>query len=193
MPRVRRIIPSEGALHIIGRGNNKRLLFKKERDYNHFKKLLQEYKLRYNCLIYHYCFMRNHVHLIAGVNENSFLSKMMHGLELKYAQYYKKRYAHIGHFWQDRFKSFLIKDDIYLLACGLYIEANPVRASLTRHPTDYRWSSYNFYAFGYEDKIIDIDPYYLTLSEKPDERQNIYRGLMEERLLEYKRLQLIEQ
>lgn len=188
MPRVRRDIPDEGALHIIARGNNKRYLFRKERDLTYFKNLLREYKQRYKCLIHHYCFMKNHIHLVVGLNEDSLLSKMMHGVELKYAQYYKRRYNHIGHFWQDRFKSFIIEDDRYLLACGLYIEANPVRAGIVRDPKDFIWSSYNFYAFGCEDNIIDADSYYLTLSNKADKRQGIYRKLMVERLLEYKKL-----
>ena len=70
------------------------------------------------------------------------LSNLMKGINLSYTQYYKGRYRHVGHFWQDRFKSIIISKDDYLLACGSYVELNPVRAKIVETPDDYRWSSY---------------------------------------------------
>ena len=69
--------------------------------------------------------MPNHVHLL--LKSESDISKLMHNVNLSYAQYYKKIYQHIGHFWQDRFKSFIVEDDDYLLTAGKYIEMNPGR------------------------------------------------------------------
>ncbi len=54
-----------------------------------------------------------------------------------YAQHYKRKYSHTGHFWQDRFKSIVLSKDEYLLACGSYVELNPVRAKMVEDPKDY--------------------------------------------------------
>jgi len=69
-------------------------------------------------------------------------SQIMKGINLSYAHHYKNRYKHTGHFWQDRFKSIVISKDEYLLACGSYVELNPVRARMVEDPKEYRWSSY---------------------------------------------------
>jgi putative transposase len=60
----------------------------------------------------------------------------MKRINISYAQYYKKKYGHIGHFWQDRYKSILISKDPYLLACGSYVELNPLRARIVADPRD---------------------------------------------------------
>ena len=99
----------------------------------------------------------------------------MKGINLSYVQYYKNKYSHIGHFWQDRYKSILISKDDYLLACGSYVELNPVRAKIVDNPKDYKWSSYNAYAHGRKDSIIDEHPIYMELSENDGERRRRYR------------------
>jgi len=87
--------------------------------------------------------MRNHIHFVLEPTaKGGKLSEIMKGINLSYAQYYKNKHRHIGHFWQDRYKSILISKDNYLLACGSYIELNPVRARIVEDPKDYRWSSY---------------------------------------------------
>ena len=99
----------------------------------------------------------------------------MKGINLSYARHYKRKYGHTGHFWQDRFKSIIVSKDEYLLACGSYIELNPVRAKMVDDPKDYRWSSYDVYAFGQRDDLVDEHPIHLQLSEKEEERRIKYR------------------
>ena len=99
----------------------------------------------------------------------------MKGISLSYVQYYKKKYDHIGHFWQDRFKSILISRDRYLLACGSYVELNPVRAGLVKDPRDYQWSSYRAYAYGEKDSLVDEHSIYRELSEDESDRRKKYR------------------
>jgi putative transposase len=120
--------------------------------------------------------MRNHIHLVLETTaKGGSLSEVMKGINISYAQYYKKEYGHIGHFWQDRYKSILISKDNYLLACGTYVELNPVRARIVEDPRDYRWSSYAVYAYGGGDKITDAHPIYEDLSESEGERRKKYR------------------
>ena len=122
--------------------------------------------------------MTNHVHMIIETNEDTELSKLMKRMNLSYYHHYKKRYGYSGHFWQDRFKSLLIEKDPYLLACGLYIERNPVRAKTVKLPEQYPYSSYAYYAFGKDDPLLDRDPCYEALREDDSQRRNEYRKLV---------------
>ncbi|WP_176227336.1 transposase [Candidatus Hakubella thermalkaliphila] len=71
--------------------------------------MLQKYKEKYKFKLYHYALMKNHIHLVIETTGGSGkLSDIMKGINLSYAQHYKNKYRHIGHFWQDRYKSILI-------------------------------------------------------------------------------------
>jgi len=125
--------------------------------------------------------MRNHIHLVLEPTERGgTLAEIMKGINLSYAQYYKNRYKHTGHFWQDRYKSIIISKDKYLLACGSYVELNPVRAKVVEDPKDYKWSSYHAYAYGKRDPLVDEHHIYTNLSTDERERRNNYREFVRE-------------
>jgi len=126
------------------------------------------------------------VHLvIEPLEEGGGLSEIMKGINLVYARHYKRKYSHTGYFWQDRYKSIIISKDQYLLACGSYVELNPVRAKMVEDPKDYTWSSYRAYAYGRRDVFLDKHPVYLPLSEEEGERRKKYRefvrGMLKEK------------
>lgn len=147
MPRAARIYAEEGVFHILARGNNKQKIFLSDSDFTAYRLLIEELREGHPLKIYHYCFMTNHIHLVIETSPKTDLSRFMKRLNLVYYNHYKKRYGYAGHFWQDRFKSLLISRDEYLLACGLYIERNPVKAKMVESPGLYKYSSYNYYAY----------------------------------------------
>jgi putative transposase len=98
----------------------------------------------------------------------------MKQVNLSYFKYYQRLYGYYGHFWQDRYKSNLIDTDSYLLQCGKYIELNPVRAKIVRWPEEYRFSSYQFYANGVKNNLIQPNPVYLNLAHDLDKRKKLY-------------------
>ncbi|MCF7878166.1 MAG: transposase [Candidatus Omnitrophica bacterium] len=179
MPRGPRKIYDNALLNVTSRGNNKKTIFKKNIDYIIFKNLLLRFATECKIKVYHYCLMPNHIHLTVKISNKESLSKAMHKLQLSYFYHFKKRYKYVGRFWQGRFHSKLIENELYLLTAGLYIEANPVRTKLTKEPSQYRWNSCNSYAYGKKDPIIKLDPYYLSLSDKSTERQRMYREIMQ--------------
>jgi len=152
MPRQARLIVDDVCYHVITRGNEKRIIFKEDVDYGKYLKLLSKYKKKYNFKIYSWCPMSNHVHMTL---ETELLSKAMHGINLSYAQYFKHKYGSVGHFWQDRFKSYVIPRDRYLINCITYMEYNPVRAKIVSRPEDYKWSSYRSRALGGKSDLLD--------------------------------------
>jgi putative transposase len=176
MPRIARIAPKDHIFHILTRGNNRQDVFRDESDYQEYLEILDRYRKKYRFRLYHYALMKNHVHLVLETQEEGGnLAEVMKGINLSYAQHYKRKYDHIGHFWQDRFKSILISRDQYLLACGSYVELNPVRAGIVKDPRDYRWSSYRAYAYGKENSLVDEHPVYWELSKDESDRRQRYR------------------
>ncbi|MBL7141780.1 transposase [Patescibacteria group bacterium] len=175
MPRIARILPPGAILHIVCRGNNKQKVFYDDKDKQAYLDLVLKYKKDHPFLLYHYCLMPNHVHLLIEISEHTDLSAFMKKLNLAYFYYFKARYGYSGHFWQDRFKSFLIDRESYLLICGKYIELNPVRAGMAKRPEEYKFSSYRFYVLGEENELLDSDPLFLGLSSVEKERRESYK------------------
>lgn len=174
MPRQARIYTEEGVFHILSRGNNRQIVFRDNKDFGVYKGILSELKKDQPFRLYHYCLMSNHTHLIIETTPKTDLSKLMKRLNLSYYHHYKRKYGYVGHFWQDRFKSLLIEKNEYLLACGLYIERNPVRAKIVDSAKKYPHSSYNYYAYGQKDGITDRDVYYDNLGQDDHLRQIEY-------------------
>lgn len=178
MARQPRLIPPQGFLHVISRGNNRRKLFFHARDFRIYQAQLIKLKREEQIKILHYCLMPNHIHLLVEVRDDSDLSRFMKRLNLKYFFCYQKKHAYIGHLWQDRFKSKIIEEESYLIQCGKYIELNPVRAGIVSFPEDYIYSSYLYYSRGIEDNIVDGNPLYFDLGNTAEKRQAVYRNMM---------------
>ncbi|RLA38980.1 MAG: transposase, partial [Gammaproteobacteria bacterium] len=67
--------------------------------------------------------------------------------------------------------------DRYLLACMRYIELNPVRADMVKHPREYPWSSYAANAYGEENKLLTQHALYRQLDTHAAGVQSAYRQL----------------
>jgi len=175
MPRIARIAPNEYIYHILGRGNNCQNIFLDKNDYKKYLDIIIKLKEKFKFKVYHYVLMTNHVHfVIEPTQTGANLSQIMKILNLSDSLYFKAKYKYTGHLWQDRYKSIIISKDNYLLACGRYIELNPVRAKMVDDPKDYKYSSYNFYANGKYDEIVDYHPIYMELSDNEKERRKKY-------------------
>ena len=124
--------------------------------------------------------MGNHYHLLLEIPQPEQISKLMAGLGRAYSHYYHKTYQTSGYLWQGRFKMQPIEKERYLIACGRYIERNPVRARLVSEPADYPYSSARFYCLGEDDKLTDEDYFYETLGKDSLERQDGYRRFLEQ-------------
>ena len=188
MPRPLRITVPNLPFHVLDRGNNRQVVFREEQDFVYFFKLLKRYKKELKFKLYRLCLMPNHIHLVIEPTIAGSLPKIMMRLTLAYSSYFNKKCGGVGHVWQGRYKSSLIDREEYFIWSGLYVELNPVRAGLVARPEDWRWSSYNFYAFGAIDPLIegliDVDPYYLKLGGSSGERQKRYRQNIEEGMKE---------
>jgi putative transposase len=121
--------------------------------------------------------MTNHVHLLLTPETASSAGVLMKRLGQRYVQYINRTYHRSGTLWEGRFRSCLTQEPSYVLGCYRYIELNPVRADMTAHPADYRWSSYRANAQGEESSLLSAHDCYLELDSDSKRRQAAYREL----------------
>lgn len=130
-----------GALyHVTSRGNAREPVYLSDVDRNLFLGILSSTVKRYNLLLYAYCLMENHYHLLIETPEAN-LSSSMRYLNQIYTQRFNKTHKRVGHLFQGRYKSILVQREKHLLALCRYIVQNPVRAGIVQHPEEYQWSS----------------------------------------------------
>ena len=184
MPRQPRLVIPGYPHHIILRGNNRSAIFYSDKDRRFFVNSIKESKEKTKSKIYAYCFMTNHVHLLVEPSTKEGMGNMIQSLGRRYVQYINKIHKRTGTLWEGRFKSSIVSKDEYLLCCSRYIELNPVRAGMVRHPIDYAWSSFSFKAEGRQDALLDEDPIYRGLGKTPREKQVNYKAMFKESIPE---------
>jgi len=95
----------------------------------------------------------------------------------RYVQYINRTYKRSGTLWEGRFRSCIIQQEEYLFSCQRYIEMNPVRAGIVKHPGEYSWSSYQKNGQGSGFDFIRPHSLYQGLGRTDAERQGSYREL----------------
>jgi putative transposase len=124
------------------RGNAGQMVFRDDQDHRGFLGLLERVLERYGWLLYTYCLLGNHYHLVAETPLAN-ISIGMRQLNGLYARRFNLRYGLEGHVFQARFRAILVENEAYLLEVCRYVVLNPVRAGLCEHPGDWPWSSFN--------------------------------------------------
>jgi putative transposase len=144
MGRLKRI-EYEGAIyHIISKGGNEGGIFKSDDDHKYFLNLACNSFIKNQVMLLSFALMKNHYHLLMKT-EKANLSQVMHEINSKYAHRFNALYMRRGHLFNNRYKSYLIKDDNYFVNALIYINLNPVEASLVKKPEDYEWCSFKYF------------------------------------------------
>ncbi len=182
MARLPRFFVPGIPLHVIQRGNNRGTLFHQINDYNVYKDWLKEAAQTHGCAIHAYVLMSNHVHLIVTPSHEESLPKTFQSLGRRYVQYFNATHDRTGTLWEGRYRATLIESEAYLLTCSRYVELNPVRAEMVRHPREYGWSSYHYHAEGKSDPLLTPHSMYQRLGGTAATRQQAYRALFRQQL-----------
>lgn len=133
-----------GALyHVTSRGDHLEAIFQDEIDRRAWLHNLALVCRRFNFVVYAYCQMTNHYHVLIETVEGN-LSQGMRQLNGLYTQHFNRRHCLVGHLFQGRYKAILVQKDSYLLELARYVVLNPVRAGLVRLPEDWPWSSHQY-------------------------------------------------
>jgi len=182
MPRKPRMYIPDIPCHVMQRGNNREASFFAEQDYQFYLDCLYDASLRYGVSIHAYVLMTNHVHLLLTPRAKDSISLVMQSIGRRYVQYINKEYRRTGTLWESCHKSSVVDADHYLLTCTQYIELNPVRANMVKHPIEYRWSSFACNALGHVNKWVTPHPIYQTLGLKDKDSQKTYLALFDDEI-----------
>lgn len=174
MGRTPRIDIGDQFYHVLNRANGRLSIFKKEKDFEAFEKILEEAKEKYLMRILSYCLMPNHWHFIINPRKDGDLNLFMQWITLTHTQRWHAHYHSVGHghLYQGRYKSFLIQNDQYLLTACKYVERNALRARLTRRAENWRWSSLWRREYGNTEQKELLSPWPIEMPRDYSERIN---------------------
>jgi|SRR5208283_4435411 len=131
MPRKARI-DAPGALHhIIARGIERREIFCDDEDRYGFLRRLGEILTQSQTKCYAWALIPNHFHLLIKTG-NVPVATVMRRLLSGYAGDFNRRRHRSGHLFQNRYKSILCQEEVYLLELVRYIHLNPLRAGIVK-------------------------------------------------------------
>jgi len=122
-----------------------------------------------------FCLMPNHFHLLVKQKGELKVSKLLSKICTSYSKRFNKKYSHIGHVFQDQFKSVLVEDNNQLLHLSAYIHSNPKVGGLVKNIENWKFSSYS--------NFLNINKYRLcNKSIIVDQFRNIrsYKNFVEE-------------
>jgi len=166
--------------HITARGNRKESIFADDNDRLAFLDALSRVIKKYGWLLYAYCLMDNHYHLVIETPDPN-LSTGMKMLNSMYTRRFNIRHEKVGHLLQGRYKALIIDRDNYLLEVCRYVVLNPVRAGIVDHPALWKWSSYNATVKpGKAPEFLAVDNMLSMLAGSRRKAVNLYRKFVED-------------
>jgi putative transposase len=129
--------------HVLNRGVGRMQLFRAEKDYDAFHRVVQETLRVAPIRICAYCWMPNHWHFVLWPERDGDLSKFMQRMANMHTQRWQRAKLRVGygHLYQGRFKSFPIENDEHFYSVVRYVERNALRAGLVRRAEDWQWGS----------------------------------------------------
>lgn len=150
MSRPLRFFSNSKIYHIILKGIDSQTIFYDDQDRNFFLKQISITKNEFNYIVYAYCLMVNHVHMVIKC-EDTLLSKAIQSLLVRYVHYFNQKYKRTGPLMQNRFKSKNVENEKYFIDVCRHVHRNPEKAGIAL-TQDYEWSSYKEYIG--KEKII---------------------------------------
>jgi putative transposase len=139
---------------------------------NMFVKELRRVRREYGFLLVGYVVMPNHVHLLMSEPKKGTPSTVLQMLKQRVSRKMRERkratpkeqlllrfpkfMAELPQFWQPRFYDFNVYSHKKKKEKLEYMQANPVVRGLVKHPRDWPWSSFSFYAKD-EAGLAEID------------------------------------
>ncbi len=144
MARKNRFAAPGLTYHVVNRGNDRKVVFREHFDYIAFIELLSEGSRKFAVIVFGYCLMPNHFHLLLQPRAEGALSAFMQWVTCRYACTLRRQTETVGHghVFQRRFWNAAVSDDLAFIAVLRYIEANPLRASLVSSADLWPWSSF---------------------------------------------------
>jgi putative transposase len=126
MARPLRIQYPHAYYHVTCRGNDRRSIYRDDRDRELFLERLRTSLDIYQVVLHAYVLMGNHFHMMVQTPRAN-LSEFMRHFNITYTVDFNRRHHRIGHLYQGRYKAILVDKDSYLAELSRYVHLNPVR------------------------------------------------------------------
>jgi len=173
-----KIIPAGSIAHIIQRAPGKEELFLEESDYLYFLRILKEMSKKHQMVVFAFCLMPNHFHLLVRFLKDNASSAIKNLCE-KYADFFNIKYSRKGHVFYGRYRASICLDEAYFLTSSLYIHLNPLVANISQSFL-FRWSTSNLYITDFnKETFVDYKSILCLLSENLKEARKKYYKLLE--------------
>jgi len=144
MPRLPRLDAPGAVHHVMLRGIERREIFVDNADRHDLLARLVRLVAELGFVCFAWAFMPNHLHLVIKTGPVP-LSTLIARAATGYATRFNRRHDRVGHLFQNRFRSDLVKDSGHLRTLARYVHANPLRAGLVdslNELTTYPWTGH---------------------------------------------------
>jgi len=145
MPRLARLDAPGVIHHVIIRGIERGEIFRDTTDRNDMVDRLSDLLPATHTSCYAWAFLSNHAHFLFR-SGNQGLSTLMRRLLTGYAIRFNRRHKRHGQLFQNRYKSIICQEDLYLKELVRYIHLNPLRANIVadlRGLNKYKYSGHS--------------------------------------------------
>ncbi len=189
MPRKTRIDAPGAIHHIVIRGIERRRIFRNDADRNNFTERLGKIISDTQTACLGWVLIPNHAHLLLRTGLVP-LSTVMRRLLTGYAVSFNRKYRRHGHLFQNRYKSILCQEDLYLRELVRYIHLNPLRARLVsdmKALDRYPWSGHSAIVGKISREWQDTESVLKLFGDKISTARKGYRGFVEKGISEGKR------
>lgn len=144
MPRRPRNTPGGYVYHVLNRSVARMKMFRAEKDFTAFEKLIAEAHERHPIRILAYCVMPTHWHFVVWPKRDDQVTAFFRWLAHTHAMRWRASHRTVGYgpLYQGRFKAFPVQPDgPSLRSVCRYVERNALTAGLVRRAEAWRWGS----------------------------------------------------
>ena len=131
MPRLARLDAPGVLHHIMIRGIERRNIFRVEADREDFVERLSILLPETQTSCYAWVFISNHAHFLLKTGTTP-IAKVMRRLLTGYVVSFNHRHRRSGQLFQNRYKSIVCQEEVYLRELVRYIHLNLVRAGMVK-------------------------------------------------------------
>ncbi|VAW32759.1 protein of unknown function DUF1568 [hydrothermal vent metagenome] len=193
MPRKARIDIPGLLQHVIVRGIERRKIYRDDKDRGMFLKRLSSLLKDTGTDCFAWALLDNHFHLLLRCNRTA-ISTFMRRLLTGYAVNFNQRHKRNGHLFQNRYKSIICEEDVYLLELIRYIHLNPLRAKIVPEITTldtYPWSGHAVLMGRTDLPGQAIDEVLLLFGKRRKESRRKYRQFLSDGISQGRRPELV--
>jgi len=142
MPRLARLDAPGVLHHIMIRGIERRKIYRNNKDREDFLDRLSTLLPETGILCYAWAFLPNHAHFLFRTGSIP-IATLMRRLLTGYVVSFNKRHKRNGQLFQNRYKSIVCQEEVYLRELVRYIHLNPIRAGIVQTLSDLNQYSYS--------------------------------------------------